>query len=316
MPGIDDLRRQVIGYQTITADIYDRGISAQEALLPLLALVHDNTTAREDPVNFDQFFVFPTAYQWGDRNVLGQALDRLQWTVYHAGWTVGVAYNRINIGRPQAAAKLDRVMRSLPGALLNEQVKACLAVFRSNAVTLDGQDFFDEAHQHPAEQGSYSNVVEFEFADPASPTVTECQAVLHEAAARLLTNISIQLEISDANEVKDRLIVIAHNQGQYTAFENIRTKRQIALTDNEWAGGFRLLRDHKPAAGTETYFEVVFNDPLGMRPAVLSIDTNPTPDVRDPGGETTKPWVEIGMNQQFGVKALHAQSAVRVRPAA
>lgn len=313
--GIDTLRRQVLTYQTLAVDLYDRGLRAQEALLPLFALIHDNTVARENPVNFDQFFVFPEAYMWGDRGVLGTALDRLGWTVYHQGWTTGVQYNRMNIGRPQAVGQLEKVMRSLPLALLNQQVRACLSVFRDNALTVDGQPFFDAAHEHPADQGTYSNIVEFEFADPANPTTAEIQAVLHTAAARLLTNVSIQLEISDANEIRDRLVVVAHNQGQFTAFESVRTKAQIALTANEWVNGFRLLRDHKPASGAENYFEVIYNDPQGMRPAVMSIDTQPVPDVRDPGGETTKPWVEIGMNQQFGVKALHAQSAVQIQPA-
>lgn len=311
---IDILKRDLRRFRTLAFNVYDKQ-EALDALIAALAFVIDNRQDRENPVRLDEDFFFPEAYRWEDEGITVEGIDRIEFTVPLMGYTADLPYNRVNIGRPNTVAVLSRLVPKLGPAFKRLQTRQIMEVFRLNPLAYDGQNFWSDAHPHPANKGTYDNIIDFPFADPARPTEFEMQDLLHEVKARFLRNLTIQAEVLDAAEITKSVLAITHNDGQFSALDKVRTKSKIGDEENELRGSFTLLVDAKPTAGQENYMEFVLSEPGGPRPAFLVLDQDPELDAFE-NSRYNNAYVAVGMKGIHGVKPGYPHSAIQVRPAA
>ena len=187
-----------------------------------------------------------------------------------------------------------------------------LEVFRKNPLAYDGQNFFDADHAHPGDKGTYSNILDLDFAAPGAPTVDEVKALLDAARTRFSTNLTIQSEVIDAARLDENLLVIVHNATHFSTFNKVRTKPRFGLEENEHQGTFTLLQDQRPTAGQENYVEVVFTEANGPRPAFLVLDQDPVLDAWE-SDRFGNEYVAVGLKGIFGVKPGYPQTSLQAQ---
>ncbi len=313
MATIDTLKRDLRRFRTVTLSMYDK-LNAGQTVRDRFAINIDNRTLRENPVRLDEEFFFPMVYSWLDEPITMNDIDTIQWTVPMKGYGAALPYNRVNIGRPNTIAKLDRLTPRLPEGLLRKQTQLVLEVFRRSPTAYDGQPFFNNAHQHPGGKGLANNIVDLPFADPAVPTTDEVKELIHEVRARFTSNLTIQSEIIDAEALDQGLVVVVHNEKHLTQFNKVRTMTRIDDKENELFRSFRLLKDLKPTAGQENHVEFQAPSELAPPPAWLIIDTNPELDALDNTNRVPEGYVAIVFDQIMGVKPAYWQGSIQGRP--
>lgn len=306
---LDTLRRDVRSYTRLALAAYDKLEGDPAALRSRLAILHDNRVARENPVRLTETFLSATASAWEDELVISGAIDNLDYTVPMKGYHAWFAYNEINIERPNQAATLQQMIARLPKSLMDKQVRLILNIFRLNPLTVDGQNFFADAHVH-INGASYDNTLDVNIGTPAAPTFDEGKTAINAALTRLAENNALEAEFSTTSQFRSDILVVAHNAAQAQVFEQIRTQTSRNNVENELKGTFDVMLDRKPASGTEDMFEVVYTPPGGARPAIFVPDRAPWLDTWKDG--VRNGYVAIGMKEIFGVKPAHAFSTVRV----
>lgn len=308
---LDLLKRQLISIRTLALNIYDN-LDAGETATGRLAATIDNRRERENPVRLDQDFFFPEIYGWEDELITVEGLDKIDFVVPMKGYDAAIPYNRVNIGRPETVARLERAVPRIAVAFQRMQQRRVMEVFRKNPLSYDGQNFFDTDHAHPSDKGTYSNVLALGFTDPAAPTVDEAKELLDAARSRFATNLTIESEVIDAARLDDNLLVIVHNATHFSTFNKVRTKPRFELEENEHQGTFTLLQDQRPTSGQENSIEIVFTEPNGPRPAFLVLDQDPMLDTWE-SDRFGNEYVAVGMKGIFGVKPGYPQTSLQAQ---
>jgi hypothetical protein len=315
---IDILKRQVRTYQTLAFNRYDRLQTAPESLFSAIALTINNQSARENPVRLEEDFFYPEAYAWEDEMVSMPGLARLEYTVPIKGYASWFGYNRVNIGRPGTVARLERILPRLAFAHDRLQIKLAMDVFRTNPLSVTGQNFFADAHPIPGKVGTtYDNKLAPAWVAAGSPTDAEVKALLDLVRTQFATNLTVDAEVVDSSEIDANLLVIVHNATHEAAFR--RAKNDDTLTigsdqvPNPNKGTFRLLRDKRPTSGQENYIEFIHTEPGGPRPVIRVLDSPPKLDAIE-SNRVSNALVMITMESMFGMKAGDPSTAIQVQP--
>ncbi len=313
---IEHLKRQIKTIHTFVFQQYDLYEADLESLMSRLCFTHDNRQARENPVHLDAGFFTAILSAWEDEIVAGGDVDILDWTVPIRGYDVFVPYNKVNIDRPNSVASLERIFAQ-GGPVLRKidqlQAKLAMNVFRTNPLSVTGQNFFSNAHPRPANQGMFDNILEPDWVDPAAPTEAEVKDFLDDVDNRLVEIATVDSEVVDIDKLSARKLVIVHNTTHQAVFKRVRDKRSFNDDENEHRGTFALLRDAKPTAGQENYIEVVADTPGGSRPVIRVLDQDPMPEAWETDA-VRNGYVATGMKSMFGFVPGDPSTTVQARP--
>ena len=96
-------------------------IFRQDETLQVLAWIYDNRQLRENPVRLQEEFFYPQAFAWVDEIVIAQSIDTIDYTVPLTGWNAVAPFNRVNVGRPNTIAKLERIVPRLPEGIFKKE---------------------------------------------------------------------------------------------------------------------------------------------------------------------------------------------------
>ena len=306
---LDNLKRQLLNYRDLVMDIYDKQEASPDTIKAILCNTIDNRTARENPVRLSHVLYSSEAVAWEDEIVTGGAIEELQFSVPIKGYDVFTSFNRVNIDRPEAIAKLEGASRRWPRDLQRLQTKQALSVFRSNPLAYDGQNFFDSDHVHPLGKGTYSNILSVQLGGTiANITFAEAKFLVHTLRARFMVNMALEAEILSAAEMSKNIVLIAHTIEVWTMLELVRTLVQYNNIPNELVGSFQLLYD--PNSGTATKLEAVLSEPGGARPVFFVPDKDPYLDAWE-SDAVRNGYVATGLRGQWGFKPGMPQTAIQ-----
>lgn len=315
---IDILQRQVRNYQTLAFNRYDQLQTAPESLFAAIALTINNQSARENPVRLNEEFFYPEAYAWEDEMVSMPGLYELEYTIPIKGYASWLGYNRVNIGRPGTVARLERLLPRLADAHDRLQVRLAMDVFRTNPLSITGQDFFANAHPIPGRPGStYDNLLAPNWTDPAIPTDLEVKQLLDDVRTQFATNLTVDAEVVDTSTIDANLLIFVHNAAHEAAFRRALNDDTLTIgsdqVPNPNKGTFRLLRDKRPTSGEENHIEFVHTVPGGPRPIIRVLDSPPKLDAIE-SNRVSNALVMITMESMFGMKAGDPSTAIQVQP--
>lgn len=313
MTTLDVLQSLRVAVEPIAFDVYDK--HKTPPIVPRLAMEIDNTTAQEDPVNLEWLGSFAEMREWLDEKTT-QRIFKGDFSIPIKPYEITWAVDRKKLRRPgnfsgafvaQIQAQVERFAKG--------KVRLVMDILRSNPLAYDGQNLFDTDHVHPDDKGTYSNVLAPDWATTTAPTVDELKAFLHDAQGRLVDNMGIDAELVDSSAIDKNLLVICHNAASFSKLNQIRTMARIDNAENEWFGGFTLLRDMNPTSGQETYVEVCFSpDGAGPKPVIFVIDEEPSELKVDTTAEFKNRMIAMGFEAWFGVKPGWPQVIVQGRP--
>lgn len=306
---LSDLKSIAVRATPIALDIYDQ--TDPTTLLPFVAVVVRDPSLAEE-VNLEWAAVFPELRKWvGDRVAQQGFAGKLK--IRPELYEVTLDFDSIDIERGTALLQATEKATRIGRAFAVGKVLLAYRVLRENQLTYDGQDFFDDAHQHP--DGSLaSNLVNVVRADPAAPDVIEVREELSAAVDRLMANSILRDELVRSDEVRKGLVVFVRSQKVWSAYEKLRTEKSFGADPNLWQGAFELVRDFKPKAGTENTVDIVLATPNGPRPAIFVVSREPQGLKFDQSKEFASRYIPFGMDAMYGVTPAFWQTAVRVQP--
>lgn len=325
---LDALKREFENVTTVFFDLYDQLEVDHQIALGTLAWIHDNRQERQNPVRLDYLLDFPEATSWLDEVEIFHTLDQLQWVVPLEGHQVVSPFNRVNLGRPNTVVQLEQVVARQPLALNRREIRLCMEVFRSNPLSVTGQNFFSTAHPRPNGQGTFSNVVTPVFgADLSSPALQVLFLLINDVLTRFSSISVIQTEVIDDKKLRDSLLIIVHNESHQTLFRELLTADRLPQAElpggttigerqNSLKGSFDLWRDPKPVPGQENWIEFVLKSEAGgPKPAVYVVDTDPEPIVLDEN-RVSNGFYGVGFQKIFAVKPFIPNTTIQARPTA
>jgi hypothetical protein len=314
---IDILKRDLRQVRTLAYHHYDTAESTFAENRSWLVVEIDNRQLRQNPVRVEEEFFFPTAAGWEDTVTVLQALDRIEWAIPMKGYDAYLAYNAVNIGRPDTVARLERLVPRLPEPLARRKLGQALDVFRMNLPCISGQTFFHAAHARPADKGTFSNIMAPNWVDPAAPTEAEVMDFLEAAKIRFMDISTVEAELVDGSKLAAQMNVVVHSVAVWAPFERVRTRDKVsdsATEVNPFKNTFTLRLDKKPAAGQENFLEVVNSVPSGPRPVFFTPDTDPELDAWADPNRVPDGYVAVGYKQIWGMKPGYPDSAVQAQP--
>ncbi len=170
---LSDLKSIAVKATPIALDVYDK--TDPTTLLPLVAVVVTDPSLAEE-VNLEWAAVFPELRKWiGDRVAQQGFAGRLK--VRPELYEATLDFDSLDIERGTALLQATEKATRIGRAFAVGKVLLAYRVLRENQLTYDGQDFFDNAHQHP--DGTLaSNLVNVVRADPVAPDVVEAREEL------------------------------------------------------------------------------------------------------------------------------------------
>jgi hypothetical protein len=306
---LSDLKSIAVKATPIALDIYDK--TDPTTLLPFVAVVISDPSLAEE-VNLEWAAVFPELRKWiGDRVAQQGFAGRLK--VRPELYEVTLDFDSIDIERGTALFQATEKATRIGRAFATGKVLLAYRVLRDNLLTYDGQDFFDDAHQHP--DGTVaSNLISATRTDPAIPNVIEAREELMAAVDRLMANSILRDELVRSDDVRKGLVVFVRSQSVWTAYEKLRTEKSFGADPNLWQGAFELVRDFKPKPGTENTVDIVLATPNGPRPAIFVVSREPQGLKFDQSKEFASRYIPFGMDAMYGVTPAFWQTAVRVFP--
>lgn len=310
---LDQLQSLRKAVEPIAFDVYDR--FKTPSILSLLAMEIDNTVAQEDPVSLEWLGSFAEMREWLDEKTT-QKIFKGEFSIPIQGYEMTWSFDRKKLRRANAlGASFVAQIQSQVERFAKGKLRLVMDVFRQNPLTYDGQNLFDAAHVHPSGKGTYSNLLTPNWVDPANPTIDEAKQFLHDAQARLTDNMGIDAEVMDAAEIDKNLVVTVHNSAAFSKFNLVRTMPRIDNAENEWMGGFKLLRDFHPTSGQESYLEVQFSaGTKGPRPVIFVIDEEPSQLAIDETEVFKRRKISMGFEAWYGVKAGWPQVVLQGQP--
>ena len=305
---LSDLKSIAVKATPIALDIYDK-TDPTTLLSHVAAVITDSSLSEE--INLEWAAVFPELRKWiGDRVAQHGFAGRLK--VRPELYEITMDFDSIDIQRGTALLQATEKATRIGRAFAIGKVMLAYRVLRENLLTYDGQDFFDDAHQHP--DGSIaSNLIQFPRANPAAPDVMEVREELTAAIDRLMANSILRDELVRSEEVRKGLVVFVKSQKVWSAYEKLRTERSFGADPNLWQGAFELVRDFKPKPGTENTVDIVHATPNGPRPAIFVVSREPQGLKFDQSKEFASRYIPFGMDAMYGVTPAFWQTAVRVQ---
>ena len=305
---LSDLKSIAVKATPIALDIYDK-TDPTTLLSHVAAVITDSSLSEE--INLEWAAVFPELRKWiGDRVAQHGFAGRLK--VRPELYEITMDFDSIDIQRGTALVQATEKATRIGRAFAIGKVMLAYRVLRENLLTYDGQDFFDDTHQHP--DGSIaSNLIQTPRANPAAPDVMEVREELTAAIDRLMANSILRDELVRSEEVRKGLVVFVKSQKVWSAYEKLRTERSFGADANLWQGSFELVRDFKPKPGTENTVDVVLATPNGPRPAIFVVSREPQGLKFDQSKEFASRYIPFGMDAMYGVTPAFWQTAVRVQ---
>ena len=210
-------KRQVQSFLVVALSAYDR--FRNESTVNRLCHHIDNRVALENPVRLVEYFARLSASRWEDELTLSADFNDIEFSVPIQGWSAAFPFNKVNLKRPGALARVETYLKRAPKALFDAKMAGIMETFRRNVLTVDGQEFFSDAHKHPLNDAGYDNIIQLPFADPANPTDEEIVRFFDKVQERLRINNSIEAEVIDVVEFTSSLLVTVHNSRHATAFQ-------------------------------------------------------------------------------------------------
>jgi phage major head subunit gpT-like protein len=306
--GLQSIARAVT---PIALDIYDKLDSS--SVFGVLAQLVPNP-GREKVVTVEWWSAFPQLRKWiGERTVQRAFQDSL--VIPGEPYEITMEFDRRDAERASGLVKAEELAGKIARAFARGKVMLALRALRTNALTYDGQSFFDSDHAHP-DGSTFSNLIELARGSAAYPTVQEARSELKVAQSRLMENRLIRDELVEEAEVAASLslIVLARSQPVWSAYRDLRTEERIGTEPNRFRNTFRLLRDFNPPAGLENTIDVIEALPDGPRPTVFVATREPEGLQFDETKVFSHNQVPFGMDAEYGVAAGFPQTAVRVVP--
>lgn len=291
----------------IALDIYDKEDGA--SIFPLLA---KTATPRGNGKKgtLEWWAAFPQMLEWDDKKVIQKAFkDDLEYTI--KPYEVTFAFDRFLATFDTAVVSASELAPQIARAFINGKVLKAYAPMRDNALTYDGQSFFDTDHEHP-DGSTFSNKVLATRTSAASPTIADARAELKAAMALLQTNSLIRNTLVRTASMGESLVVIAKSFAVWSAYNDLLTEEKVGTDTNRFRGAFTLLRDFSPASGTENYVDIVSAMPNGPRPTVAVIKQEPQGLQFDLSSSFTNREIPFGMEAAYAFEPGFMQCAVRV----
>src|SRR5688572_28682318 len=226
---LSDLKSIAVKATPIALDVYDK--TDPTTLLPFVAVVVTDPSLAEE-VNLEWAAVFPELRKWiGDRVAQQGFAGKLK--IRPELYEVTLDFDSLDIERGTALLQATEKATRIGRAFAVGKVLLAYRVLRENQLTYDGQDFFDDTHQHP--DGSLaSNLVSVVRADPAAPDVIEVREELSAAVDRLMANSILRDELVRSDEVRKGLVVFVRSQKVWSAYEKLRTEKSFGADPNLW----------------------------------------------------------------------------------
>jgi|SRR6185369_13376052 len=306
---LSDLKSIAVRATPIALDFYDR--TDPTTLLPFVAVVLNDPSLSEE-VNLEWAAVFPQLRKWtGDRVAQQGFAGRLK--VRPELYEITLDFDSLDIERGTALVQATHLAASIGQEFATGKVLMAYRVMGENMLTYDGQDFFDDTHQHPDGKLA-SNLIPVTRIDPANPSVIEAREELMAAVDRLMANSILRNKLVRSDDVRKGLIVFARSHTVWSAYEKLRTEKSFGADANLWQGAFDLVRDYEPKPGTENSVDTVLAAPNGPRPAIFVVSREPQGLKFDQSKEFASRLIPFGMDAIYGVTPAFWQTAVRVFP--
>jgi len=306
---LSDLKSIAVQATPIALDIYDK--TDPTTLLPFVAVVISDPSLAEE-VNLEWAAVFPEMRKWtGDRVAQQGFAGRLK--VRPELYEITLDFDSLDIERGTALFQATHLAARIGSGFATGKVLMAYRVMGENMLTYDGQDFFDDTHQHPDGKLA-SNIIPVTRIDPANPSVIEAREELMAAVDRLMANSILRNKLVRSDDVRKGLIVFARSHTVWTAYEKLRTEKSFGADPNLWQGAFELIRDFEPKPGTEDSVDIVLAAPNGPRPAIFVVSREPQGLKFDQSKEFASRYIPFGMDAIYGVTPAFWQTAVRLFP--
>lgn len=304
---ITDLKSIAVAVTPIALNIYDT--EDPLSLLPFLAQFASNPD-KEKKVSLEWVSVFPELRKWiGDRTVQRAFKDSLE--VKSEPFEITLEYDSRDAERKSGLMKAQELGEKIGRAFSAGKVELAYRILRTNALTYDGQNFFDTDHVHP-DGSAFSNILPVVRAVPDAPTVVEARKEIKFAASQLMENRLVRNSLVSTAEVDSNLVVITRSFPVWSAYRDLNTEEVIGTEPNRFRGKFKLLRDFNPKVGDENSVDIIEALPGGPRPVVFVVTSEPKGLEFDLSKVFASKLVPFGMDGEYGVAAGFPQTAVRL----
>ena len=304
---LENFRRIVKRYHTLTIKLYDQMGGNEDALLRSLAYFYDNRRLRENPVRLDQLFVDAEVYEWRTGPIAAQDFERVPWTVPMRGWAAAVPFDEVDTERPGVQYKVEQIMRMLPEAFMRKRIDLIASIFETNPIAYTGQDFFSGAHPKPHGQGTFSNTFNFELSpNPSDPAALDeaIYAFINQMYDAFTNAFHLKQRWVEVGQVANLLLIVP-TESLANAFRRVRDEPKLRRGngtefENGLRGRFRLFRAMFGQSPVHTYG--LWDVPNGPKATVFALDKDP--------------WVDAETGEKFGYSRLAAvmKSIFAVKP--
>ncbi|MEM9552677.1 MAG: Mu-like prophage major head subunit gpT family protein [Acidobacteriota bacterium] len=295
-------------------DGYDRQEVNIESLIAA-GIVHyiDSTTGpRPNPLQLEDFFVFPQVFSWDEQVAVFAQLNALKWDVAMRGWSSYIAIDEVNADREQTVLRLANAMPQIGAELRRDELQRTIELLNSNPTAYDGQDFFDTDHEHPDGQ-SYSNAIQITEAitdSVASPSSSDVRRLLQSARHRLHHNTHFRSRTTRIVG-RSQLTIYVYDEEYLKAFQTVLVEEELETPTgrikNSDRGTFDLF--YSPIYPGPARKVHVFARNSGF-PAVFFVrDRNPWPDTWT-GDQVPSGMIATGLKSIYGIRVGLPQGAV------
>ncbi len=318
---LGDVRRNIQStpIRASVANVWDNARNDAQ-ILNLLSTEVDNRRARSNPVRLEHLVNLGEARSWTDDKVISSTIDNLEWAVSVQGWSVIDEYNRVNVERDSFLVNIPGLPATWGDRAMLKELGNVMSVMRlgDTVPTWDEQPFWSATHLKLGGSKQYSNILQLTgaggyFADPASPTLEEASAFLHDAATILGENNVLLAEATMSIE-ENNLLVIVGSRAMESRFRELHRIDKIGDNTNTHKGGFVLVRDQRPEAGDEDHIRVVnVGTSAGGARCVFRVrDKDPVPQTFE-DNRVRNGFVGLGIEWMSGYKAGFPHVAVTGR---
>lgn len=290
----------------IAMDIYDKEETAR-TILPLLA---QPVTRRGNgkTVRLEWWAAFPEMREWIDEKSLQKAFrDDMELTI--KPYEVSYAFDRLLAGYDDAIISASDLAPKMGAAFGRGKTLLALKPLRDNAVTYDGQNFFDTDHTHP-DGTVFSNKLVLARSADATPTLAEVSNEMSRAIELLAKNQLVANEIVSANFAAQNLVVITKHAAVWARYYELLTVDKVGDDSNIHKGKFTLLRDYNPGSTTDYTVDFVQALPGGPRPSIMVVHREVS-GVQFGAIDPMKREVPITMDAEYAFGPGFPQCAVR-----
>lgn len=308
MLGIEQLQTIARTVTPISMALYDK-----ENPLSLLSLLASPVARKGNGklITLEWWAAFPQMLEWMDEKVM-QNVFKDDMTLTIKPYEVTYNFDRLEATFDDAILSAQELGDKIAMAFVQGKVLKAYSPMANNEITYDGQNFFDTDHTHP-EGTAFSNLVDFNRAVTASPTVAEARSELKLGLATLQQNTLLRNTLVSSAAVENSIVVIARSFAVWQAYEDLRTEDKIGEDTNRFKGKFQLLRDFAPVSGQESTVDIIQALPGGPRPTVMAIHKE-VAGLQFGDINFLKRQVPFGMEAMYAFGPGFPQTAARINP--